>query len=252
MRDSSYETPTGDMFVPAIVSAPRPEKDKAGNPCLVFDCVFNSSLKSSSLKDPEFKAFLTELALQRVEAQAAVPLSRNIGTPNIRSKGPIPPRTVSIPSILYPPNHPIRSDSTPVENTTPTTGKKLIQEIQTPLPPPNAPLQSAEISSSPSTEEIPTWFWTQDDQDIRITVHVPKLTRSHISSATIDIESNRLIFCVPSLYVLDINTAATSEPPSQDTTSSKQIAGLKIQRPFAVDTARAEFRVAEGLLVVFV
>src|ERR1700732_2167128 len=88
----------------------------ANNPCLagkrslVFDAVFNSSLKSRTLKDPEFKTFLIELAFQRVEAQtsSAILLSRQIGTPNIASKGKLEPRTVQIPRVLYPEGHPYR------------------------------------------------------------------------------------------------------------------------------------------------
>lgn len=51
-----------------------------------------------------------ELAFQRIEAQTsgAILLSRQIATPNIASKGKLEPRTVKIPSILYPEGHPNR------------------------------------------------------------------------------------------------------------------------------------------------
>ncbi|KAJ3817045.1 hypothetical protein F5880DRAFT_1493522, partial [Lentinula raphanica] len=58
-----------------------------GKPSLVFDCVFHTSVKFRTLPDPEFKVFIIELSLQRIEAQTQLILSRQIGTPNIAAKG---------------------------------------------------------------------------------------------------------------------------------------------------------------------
>ncbi|KAJ7147398.1 hypothetical protein C8R46DRAFT_1167478 [Mycena filopes] len=74
-------------FVPVIVSEPRQDTDKSGNPCLVFDCIFHSSIRS-------------QLGLQRIEAQTSLVLSRQISVPNIASKGKLLPRTAYIPSSL--------------------------------------------------------------------------------------------------------------------------------------------------------
>lgn len=70
-----------EWYVPTVVSDGREDTDKgcvcliniecmasdswaiAGKLSLVFDAVFNSSLKSRSLKDPEFKTFLIGTAL---------------------------------------------------------------------------------------------------------------------------------------------------------------------------------------------
>ncbi|KAF8154081.1 pre-RNA processing PIH1/Nop17-domain-containing protein [Crassisporium funariophilum] len=87
-------------YVPVIVSNGRHEKDKAGNPSLVFDCIYNTTIKSRTLYDPEFKIFLVELALQRIEAQTSLTLSREIATPNITSKGKLLPRTVHLPKAM--------------------------------------------------------------------------------------------------------------------------------------------------------
>ncbi|KAG6898028.1 hypothetical protein C0992_007024 [Termitomyces sp. T32_za158] len=57
---------------------------------------------SRTLTDPEFKLFIIELALQRIEAQSSLVLSRHIATPNIASKGKLLPRTVTIPASLVP------------------------------------------------------------------------------------------------------------------------------------------------------
>ncbi|CAA7261955.1 unnamed protein product [Cyclocybe aegerita] len=94
------ETNPSGWYVPVIVSNGREDKDKAGNPSIVFDCIYHTSVKSRTLCDPEFKIFLVELALQRIEAQTGLSLSRNIATPNIASKGKLLPRTVQIPASL--------------------------------------------------------------------------------------------------------------------------------------------------------
>ncbi|KAF4611452.1 hypothetical protein D9613_003812 [Agrocybe pediades] len=100
-EDIDENNPSG-WYVPMIISNGRQDKDKAGNPSLVFDCVCNTSVKSRTLRDPEFKTFIIELALQRIEEQTHLTLSRTIGTPNILSKGKLLPRTVQIPAALAP------------------------------------------------------------------------------------------------------------------------------------------------------
>ncbi|KAL5498350.1 hypothetical protein ACEPAH_2492 [Sanghuangporus vaninii] len=90
-------------YVPVVVSEPREDLDKSGKPSIVFDCVFSSSLKSRCLKDKEFKLYLIELALEHVEEKAHMTLSRQVGTPNITSKGKLEPRTVLMPRSLADP-----------------------------------------------------------------------------------------------------------------------------------------------------
>ncbi|KAF8901052.1 pre-RNA processing PIH1/Nop17-domain-containing protein [Gymnopilus junonius] len=113
-------------YVPVIVSNARQDKDKAGNPSLVFDCIFNSSLKSRTLRDPEFKIFLIELSLQRIEAQTGLTLSRSIGTPNILSKGKLLPRTVQVPASMVPA---LTGAPSPSSSNTANQSKPLIQEL---------------------------------------------------------------------------------------------------------------------------
>ncbi|KAF9040151.1 pre-RNA processing PIH1/Nop17-domain-containing protein [Panaeolus papilionaceus] len=99
------QTTTGQLkgwYVPVIVSNGKIDADKTGKPSLVFDCVYNSTIKSRTLRDPEFKIFLVELALQRIEAQSGLGLSRSISTPNILSKGKLAPRSVLIPKAIFP------------------------------------------------------------------------------------------------------------------------------------------------------
>lgn len=47
-----------EWYVPVVVSEPRLDNDKAGKLSLVVDCVYNSEVRSRTLRDPEFKIFL--------------------------------------------------------------------------------------------------------------------------------------------------------------------------------------------------
>ncbi|KAI0324895.1 hypothetical protein GY45DRAFT_318408 [Cubamyces sp. BRFM 1775] len=301
--DPSASDPA-DWFVPVIVSEPRQDKDKAGKPSVVFDCIFNSSLKSRSLRSPEFKTFLIELSFQRIEAQWGLQLSRQIGTPNIASKGKLPPRSVLVPTALLAPALSPSSSSTasaaiataepnaavaavtlnPVDGTRSNApGKPLIEELgdaSTPAPkastanPPKGILKtgapSSTLASSPASR-IPDLSWSRtDDGRLRIVLSVPQLTRESIPNTTLDLEPRRLIFSTPPSppspstpsstnpvpsYTLDLDL---SLPDSQITKafasaeqSAQQALLLKRERPLDVDGARAEWRVAEGLLVLY-
>ncbi|KAI0656340.1 hypothetical protein C8Q70DRAFT_1056885 [Cubamyces menziesii] len=351
--DPSASDPA-DWFVPVIVSEPRQDKDKAGKPSVVFDCIFNSSLKSRSLRSPEFKTFLIahqafpashlpshlpacrdphlltpvpspplphahahafrrarlptrprthafpELAFQRIEAQWGLQLSRQIGTPNIASKGKLPPRSVLVPTaLLSPALSPSSSSSaaaaaTTVESSataaaltlkatdgTQSSASKtpLIEElgdVSTPAPTasmPSAPKSILKNSASPSSPapRVPDLSWSKtDDGRLRIVLSVPQLTRESIPNTTLDLEPRRLIFSTPPPppspsnstphYALDLDLSlpdsqitkvfASSPAPSAEQ-SAQQALLLKRERPLDVDGARAEWRVAEGLLVLY-
>ncbi|TFK83862.1 hypothetical protein K466DRAFT_655013 [Polyporus arcularius HHB13444] len=266
-------------FVPVIVSEPRFDTDKAGKPSAVFDCVFNSSRKSRALRSAEFKTFLIELAFQRIEAQYSLLLSRQIGTPNIASKGKLKPRTVLVPTTLLQ-----RSSASSTAST--SSSKPLIEELpasaSTPAAPPKGILKKGG-TSSPSTStssatpaapsaphaQVPGLSWSRTPEGrLRIALSVPRLTRVNIPSTTLDIEPRRLIFAsgppAPSSagYALDLDLAASDADilalfaGASDTQGGEQGSGhaallLKRERALDVDGARAEWRVAEGLLVVY-
>lgn len=106
----------------------------------------------------------TELALQRIEAQASLMLSREIGTPNIASKGKLTPRTVSIPSFL-----------------SPESSQNLIEEVakHTPAPSsstskPKSILKTKQPTLRPPYS-TPTWKWSKEGSALRIVVNVPAL-----------------------------------------------------------------------------
>ncbi|KAG8736233.1 hypothetical protein FRC10_009547 [Ceratobasidium sp. 414] len=86
--------PSADGHVPVVLSERRDGADKAGQPCIIFDAIFNPDLCAKAAKDAE----LRQISLVRVEQATGFKLSRTIATPNIKSKDPIPPRTARIPA----------------------------------------------------------------------------------------------------------------------------------------------------------
>ncbi|KIM77387.1 hypothetical protein PILCRDRAFT_12029 [Piloderma croceum F 1598] len=257
-------------YVPAIVSGGRQDKDKAGKLSLVFDAVFNSSLKTRTLTDPEFKTFLIELAFQRIEAQksGSILLSRQIGTPNIASKGKLEPRTVQIPRVLYPEGHPSRGAmgggvdagvDLGASGGGKGKGKKLIEEIGEGEKNKGKGILKTPAKSVSSTVEVPSWTWSKTSNKIKIIINVPKLTHPQIPSSTLDLEPRRIILSTPALYELDVNLDA-SDAEIAATFSKEGGAGedgmesaltLKRMRDLDVQEARAEWRVGEGVVVVY-
>ncbi|KAG1774696.1 pre-RNA processing PIH1/Nop17-domain-containing protein [Suillus placidus] len=244
MHGQDYDESNFDAsFVPVVVSDLRDDKDKAGQPALVVDCVFNTSIKSRTLKEAGFKAFIIELALQRVESQTSLLLSRKIGTPNIASKGKPVSRQVLVPGLLFPPGHPHHKSDTK------TT---LIQELASSTATLPAPRVKGILKSASNTH-TPTWTWTptKDQRKIRFMINVPNLTHAHISNSTLDVEPRRVILHIPSLYDLDINldVAPDTEPMF---THGEGATVLKRLRDLDVDGAKAEWRVAEKVIVLLV
>ncbi|EMD35118.1 hypothetical protein CERSUDRAFT_97034 [Gelatoporia subvermispora B] len=266
--------PRTDYFVPVVVSEPRQVTDKAGKPSIVLDAIYNASLKPRASKEPAFKTFLIELAFQRVEAQCGILLARQIGTPNIAAKGAIAPRAVAIPAALFPEGHPSRALAGADEEQQPRK-TKLIEELDAPAstPPgaasPSAPKAPKGIlkppaASTPTAAEAgtptaalpppPELSWAKNGTGIQITLRVPGLERAHIPGATLDLEPRRLALALPPLYALDLDL----DLPDAELPRAARLAGpsarqallLKRHRALDVDAARAEWRVAEGVLVV--
>ena len=125
---------------------------------------------------------ITECALRQIETQHSISLSRSLGTPNISSKGVLERRDVSVPVSLFPPDYhhrPFVVDESP--------RKKLIEEVT------SGPtvINASEVDGpnklsfpgrirpdSNNAVETPSWTWSQQGGEIRITVRVPKLVRT--------------------------------------------------------------------------
>ncbi|CUA71548.1 hypothetical protein RSOLAG22IIIB_04667 [Rhizoctonia solani] len=154
--------------LPLVLSERRDGADKAGQPCLIFDAIFNPTICSKAAKDPKLRGTLIEVALSRIEEKTGFTLSRTIATPNIKSKEAIPPRTARIPAFW------VSAES---------TSTARIQELK--------------------TTAVPVWTWSPTREGCRIVIQVPDLTKSLHASSTLDLESRRLIFTAGSRYHLD-------------------------------------------------
>jgi len=196
-----------------------------------------------------------ELSLQQIEAQNSISLSRTLGTPNILSKGVLEQRAISIPSTLLPPgrHHGAFLDRFPA--------KKLIEEVATAAKANDLssldlghPRDSVTLHSN-SAPETPGWIWRQEGREIHITIRVPKLTHSSISSATLDLEPRRFTLLIPDLYALDVDVDLPDWTPGKamsgvDPQGTAYLATLRQARHLDVDQARAEWRVKERSLVI--
>jgi len=200
-----------------------------------------------------------ELAFQRIETQWGLLLSRQIGTPNIKSKGELHPRTVLIPAALFPGDQPAGSS---VGQSGRNPSKNLVEEITTPsgTQKPQGILKRADTAvanpTDPSAVPSPEFSWSKGEDGLKVYLRVPDLHRSHISSATLDLEPRRLILNVPPVYALDLNLdlpdAQIRDSLQLSKLSVDQALTLKRQRDFDIDHARAEWKVAEGRLIVHV
>lgn len=125
--------------------------------------------------------FIPELALQRIEAQHNLTLSRQLGTPNIASKGKLSPRTALVPLALFPASHSLRVDAEKSQ-------KKFIEEVDTSsngIEKSSAPNDSAKpkgiLKNSIAKEnglgkqERPQFEWSKEDGHIKVTLQVPEL-----------------------------------------------------------------------------
>jgi hypothetical protein len=118
-----------------------------------------------------------ELALQRIEAQHSLALSRQIGTPNIACKGKLAHRTASVPLALFPVSHVLRAEAE-------RNQAKLIEEVDVVAPSgvaqdtakPKGILKnvSPNVSATPNLDR-PGFEWTRDGDRIKIVVDVPKM-----------------------------------------------------------------------------
>ncbi|CAE6513462.1 unnamed protein product [Rhizoctonia solani] len=160
--------PSAEGHLPLVLSERRDGTDKAGQPCMIFDVIFNPTVCSKAAKDAKLRGTLIDTALSRIEEKTGFTLSRSIATPNIKSKGAIPSRTVKIPAFWA-----------ASEN----VSTARIQELD--------------------TTAVPSWTWSPTREGCRIVIQVPDLTKSLYKSSALDLEARRLIFTAGSRYHLD-------------------------------------------------
>ncbi|KAF8169812.1 pre-RNA processing PIH1/Nop17-domain-containing protein [Pholiota molesta] len=241
------------LYIPAVVSPAREDKDKAGNPSLVFDCIYNTTIKARTLHNPEFKTFLIELSIQRIEAQAGLILSRDIRTPNISSKGKLGPRTVEVPPHKTKIQPPSMEVNLPKQSLDPSASSTDGDDVLSPLRREDA-----------STLDC----WTKDDNGkLRIEIQLPGLTSALVEAAALDIEPRKLLMVIPKYGSINIDLdRSDAEISSQIQSLSKstpdesvgnrrdeetmRILRLKRERDFDVEAAEAEWKVGTGVVVI--
>ncbi|KAG9087588.1 hypothetical protein FS749_002826 [Ceratobasidium sp. UAMH 11750] len=70
--------PAADGHVPVVLSERRDGTDKAGQPCIIFDAIFNPELCSKASKDADLRRTLIEISLVRIEQATGFKLSRSM------------------------------------------------------------------------------------------------------------------------------------------------------------------------------
>jgi len=252
--DSTY-------FVPVVVNEGRDDKDKAGKPSVVFDGILNPSLKSRMTKDINFRSLVLEIIISHVESPPLAPhsrtlvLSRTLAMPNIRYKGTLSPREVEIPHFTPSGLAESVASIAPLET---KASKSLIEEISGEVPlgkqeQPKSILKRPADKTSKIEEvveevtlyvdahaktrtdaklETPVWRWESDHRPQRkIVIETPKLTRLDCAKCALSLSYDMLTLRTPT-YFLQLP--------------------LNEQTPVDVEKARAEWRVGEGRLVLYI
>ncbi|KAJ1501246.1 PIH1 domain-containing protein 1 [Coelomomyces lativittatus] len=73
--------------VPMSLIGPKDDMDKVGRPCIVFDACVHSDVLTKTGKDPDFKLFILELAMEWIEEKHSMSLSRDFSLPKMKFKG---------------------------------------------------------------------------------------------------------------------------------------------------------------------
>ncbi|KAL3678366.1 hypothetical protein R1sor_021322 [Riccia sorocarpa] len=96
--------------IPYSLGPAQSDKDKQGAVCEVHDFVVSTETHSMALTDRRFKNFLVETAIDAIQTQRRVQLSREFGLPKLKYKGQTKePKMLTIPKGAYkqpPPPHP--------------------------------------------------------------------------------------------------------------------------------------------------
>ncbi|KAF8335692.1 pre-RNA processing PIH1/Nop17-domain-containing protein [Cantharellus anzutake] len=212
----------GAYYVPVIVSDGREVLDKGGNASLVFDTIFNTSIRERVSKDLDYRTFITEIALERVEDKSGLTLGRDTAKPVAASSSKL-----------------LIEELAPSDSKSPSSSK----------PAPTSILKSSKGPHSPrlQTIPVPSLFLSGKYQSkmplqtyVEQLLPLRSLTWEHHSECTVDLEPNRLIFTCQSLYAhLDVPILTSFKAAATNTK-----VGLN------VDEAKAQWIVGEGKLVI--
>ncbi|RKO94328.1 PIH1 family, partial [Blyttiomyces helicus] len=170
--------------VPLSLSPPRPDRDKSGKTCLVFDACVHTDPVMKAFADGDFRLFLTELALEWVEEKHKLQLSRAITSPKMKSKGALVKHTIRRP--LRPYIAEVKPPAAAVPKSAPTTTdpKTVIATL------PQEPRYDIIAEPAKGKPEF-------------LVIHIRLPETRTTKSGTLDIEKNRVIFSIPNQYHLD-------------------------------------------------
>ncbi|CAG8570280.1 12048_t:CDS:2 [Rhizophagus irregularis] len=174
-EDSIYRVPT-------VISNIREDKDNKEDLCYVCDAIIHTLPFKRTREDSDFKLYIIELAVEMIEEQFNLELTRNFAYPKISYKGKIEEKPVMIPK---------QQKSLITEISTKPSQRKIIDEKST---------------KNVRTLDKPKYTITEEFRDKRlfliITIDTPSM--QSVKDSTLDLEPLRLIFNSPRKYNLDI------------------------------------------------
>ncbi|CAG8711233.1 1804_t:CDS:2, partial [Racocetra persica] len=179
--------------VPLVLSDLRQDMDKDQNECLVCDAIIHSDPYKRTIKDSDFKLYITELAVELIEDNHKLQLSREFIFPKASYKGKIERRLVQLPK-----EKPSLIAEIPTRP--PTHQKKATNNIN-------------DIKTVKSQIQKPEYIIVEEHKDnkgyIIIAIEIPLIGSQSINAIILDVEPSRLLFNLPGKYSLDINLSNT-------------------------------------------
>ncbi|KAI8818247.1 pre-RNA processing PIH1/Nop17-domain-containing protein [Fimicolochytrium jonesii] len=175
--------------VPLSLSSPRPDRDKSGKTCLVFDACVNTDPLDKAAEDGDFKLFLIELALEWVEEKYKLQLSREFTLPKMASKGRLSKHIIRRAKrpIIAEVDRPNGSKSA-AKSTAPTQLKPTAMKTL------HLPRPKYDIVREPPTST---------PEFLIVEIQLPGVPT--MKTTTLDIEQSRLLLHIPNHFALDID-----------------------------------------------
>lgn len=203
--------------VPLSLSGPRPDKDKEGKVCLVFEACVNTVPFEMAQKDVDFKFFLIQLCFEWLEEKHKLQLERDYTLPKLKAKGPLS-------------KHYIRK-----------TAKSLVTEMSK-----TVLSETVSAANSQSAQPIgnkgvkPAFEMIMEPFDAKVPEFI-----------VVNVQLPRLASTKPHL-VLDLTPYKLFLSPSPSTTNTSPYAPLEIPLPFPIDVEQtgAQFDRSRRVLCV--
>ncbi|KAF8515731.1 PIH1 family [Hysterangium stoloniferum] len=221
-------------FVPVVVNEGREDKDKAGKPSIVFDAILNPSLKSRMTKDINFRSFVLDIIISHVESPPLAPhsrsliLSRTLAMPNIRYKGTPSPREVEIPDFTPSRLAEAVASIVPLET---KASKLLIEEI------------SAEVAVGKQKQPKSILKRPADER-----AKIEKV----VEEGTLYVDAHTKTGADAKLETPVWRCESDHSPQRKIVIEIPKLLPLNEQTSVDVEKARAEWRIGEGCLVLYI